>query len=88
MGKENKSRQAKLLGVSRQLLYYRHKKPPKDWQLKIKIEENEILELNLSNRIAKSLEEDDIVLDKSQEKFSNGIESIFLQSEGDLVEIK
>lgn len=39
MGKENKSRQAKLLGVSRQLLYYRHKKPPKDWQLKIKIEE-------------------------------------------------
>ena len=61
---------------------------PKAKIIKIKIGENEILELNLSNRIAKSLEEDDIVLDKSQEKFSNGIESIFLQSEGDLVEIK
>ena len=39
MGKVNKSQQARLLGVSRQLLYYRHKKPPKDWKLKIKIEE-------------------------------------------------
>lgn len=39
MGKKNKSRQARLLGVSRQLLYYQHKKPLKDWELKIKIEE-------------------------------------------------
>ena len=37
--KENQSRQAKLLGISRQLLYYQHKKPPKDWELKTKIEE-------------------------------------------------
>jgi transposase InsO family protein len=28
-----------MLGVSRQLLYYRHKKPAKDWELKIKMEE-------------------------------------------------
>lgn len=39
MGRENKTRQAKLLGVSRQLLYYRHKKPEKDWELKTRIEE-------------------------------------------------
>ncbi len=39
MGKDNKAQQARLLGVSRQLLYYEHKKPPKDWELKIKIEE-------------------------------------------------
>jgi transposase InsO family protein len=39
VGKENKTRQAKLLSISRQLLYYRHKKPPKDWELKIRMEE-------------------------------------------------
>jgi transposase InsO family protein len=38
VGKKNQSRQARLLGVSRQLLYYRHKQPEKDWDLKIKIE--------------------------------------------------
>jgi transposase InsO family protein len=39
VGKENKSQQARLLGVSRQLLYYQHKQPAKDWALKIRIEE-------------------------------------------------
>lgn len=39
MDKENKSQQARLLGVSRQLLYYQHKKPGKDWVLKTIIEE-------------------------------------------------
>lgn len=38
MSKENKSQQARLLGVSRQLLYYRHRKPTTDWVLKTKIE--------------------------------------------------
>jgi len=36
---ESKTRQAELLGISRQLFYYQHKKPPKDWELKTKIEE-------------------------------------------------
>jgi len=39
VGKKNKSEQAKILGISRQLPYYQHKKPPKDWELKTKIEE-------------------------------------------------
>jgi putative transposase len=39
VGKDNKTRQAKLLSVSRQLLYYRHKKPAKDWELKTRMEE-------------------------------------------------
>lgn len=34
-----KSLRARELGVSRQALYYRPKKPDKDWQLKVKIEE-------------------------------------------------
>ncbi len=38
MEKENKARQARLIGVSRQSLYYRAKKPPKDWELKTNIE--------------------------------------------------
>jgi putative transposase len=38
VGQESKTRQARLIGISRQLLYYRHKKPPKDWELKTKIE--------------------------------------------------
>lgn len=33
-----KSELAKLFGVSRQLLYYRHAQPKKDWQLKVEIE--------------------------------------------------
>jgi putative transposase len=36
--KENKSELARRLGVSRALLYYRHKQPVKDWKLKCKIE--------------------------------------------------
>lgn len=39
MEQENKSRLARYLGVSRQLLYYRHKQKVKDWELKVKIEE-------------------------------------------------
>ena len=39
MGKRNKKELAKILGVSRQLLYYEHKQPKKDWDLKAKIEE-------------------------------------------------
>ena len=39
MAKENKSRLAKYLGVSRQLLYYRHRQKLKDWKLKIQIEQ-------------------------------------------------
>jgi len=38
MGKPNKSELAKKLGVSRRLLYYEHKQPKKDWELKVKIE--------------------------------------------------
>jgi hypothetical protein len=56
--------------------------------IKIKIEEKETLEPSLSNRITQSLEKDSILLDKSRGKFSYGIESIFLQSESKLVEIK
>jgi transposase InsO family protein len=36
--KENKTTQAKALGVSRSLLYYQHKQPAKDWALKCQIE--------------------------------------------------
>jgi putative transposase len=39
MKRANKSRLAGDIGVSRQLLYYHHKRPTKDWELKIKIEE-------------------------------------------------
>jgi transposase InsO family protein len=39
VGKDNKSQLSRILGVSRQLLYYQHKKPTKDWELKTKIEE-------------------------------------------------
>lgn len=39
MKRANKSRLAKDIGVSRQLLYYKAKKPPKDWDLKVRIEE-------------------------------------------------
>jgi len=38
MGKENKTQLAKYLGISRQLLYYKHKQKDKDWKLKIEIE--------------------------------------------------
>ena len=38
MEKSNKSEMAKTLGISRSLLYYKPKKPPKDWQLKQEIE--------------------------------------------------
>jgi len=38
MPRSNKTRLAKELGVSRQLLYYQHKQPSKDWKLKTKIE--------------------------------------------------
>jgi len=34
----NKARLAQVLGVSRRLLYYDHKQPKKDWELKTKIE--------------------------------------------------
>ena len=36
--KKSKSELAKTLGISRSLLYYQHLKPPKDWALKITIE--------------------------------------------------
>ena len=39
MKRANKSRTARDLGISRQLLYYRHRQQEKDWNLKIKIEE-------------------------------------------------
>lgn len=39
MGKDNKTRQARILGISRQSLYYQRKKPEKDWELKTRIEE-------------------------------------------------
>lgn len=38
MKKENKSRLARHLGVSRSFLYYEHKQAKKDWQLKCEIE--------------------------------------------------
>ena len=39
MKRDNKSQIAKDLGISRQLIYYQHKQKIKDWNLKIKIEE-------------------------------------------------
>jgi hypothetical protein len=60
---------------------------PKAKLIKVKIEEIEILELNLASRIAISLEEDYIVLETSQEKLSSGIESIVFQIEDTVVEI-
>ncbi len=39
MKRDNKSRTARDIGVSRQLLYYRHKQRAKDWKLKTEIEE-------------------------------------------------
>jgi transposase InsO family protein len=39
MKRANKSRTARDIGVSRQLLYYRHKQKSKDWKLKTEIEE-------------------------------------------------
>lgn len=38
MNVSNKTRLAEVLGVSRRLLYYEHKQPKKDWELKTKIE--------------------------------------------------
>lgn len=39
MKRKSKTALAKELGVSRQLLYYKHKQPEKDWELKCRIEE-------------------------------------------------
>lgn len=38
MGKQNKTQLAKYLGISRQLLYYKHKQKARDWKLKVEIE--------------------------------------------------
>ena len=38
MKRDNKSRMARDIGVSRQLLYYHHKQKKKDWELKTEIE--------------------------------------------------
>jgi len=38
MDKQNKTQLAKYLGISRQLLYYKHKQKAKDWKLKVEIE--------------------------------------------------
>jgi hypothetical protein len=60
---------------------------PKAKLIKVIIEGIENLELNLFNKITKSLEEDCIVVEKSQEKFSSGIESVVFQIKDTLMEI-